>query len=137
MEKGERSLIHELVKGDLSQISGKIVGQAADAKDALALEVIGRGGRILGLGITTLLHLFNPEIVVIGSGVSKLGELLFAPMRAAYQQYAIDTAYWSDLRIQRSALGDDVSIVGAAALVVTHGGLKDVGQAIAQLQENE
>ncbi len=137
IEKGEKSLIHELVKGDLAQITSKIVGQAAEASDALALEVVTRGGRILGLGITTLLHLFNPEIVVIGGGVSKMGELLFAPMRAAYQQYAIDTAYWSDLRIERSALGDDVSIVGAAALVITHGGVKDVGQAVTQLQTDE
>jgi|FLYN01.1.fsa_nt_gi glucokinase len=137
IERGEKSLIHELVKGDLSQISAKTVGQAAEAGDALALEVVRRGGRIVGLGITTLLHLFNPEIVVIGGGVSKLGELLFAPMREAFQRYTIDTAYWSNLRIERAALGDDVSIVGAAALVVTQGGLKEVYQAIAQLDEDE
>lgn len=137
LERGELSLIRELVKGDFSQISGKTVGRAAEAGDALALEVVRRGGRMVGLGIATLLHLFNPEIVVIGGGVSKLGELLFAPMREAYQQYTIDTAYWSDLRIERSVLGDDVSIVGAAALVVTHGGLKDVPLTIAQLGAEE
>jgi glucokinase len=137
IEKGEESLIRDSVMGDLSQITGKTVGQAAEAGDPLALEVVRRGGRIVGLGITTLLHLFNPEIVVIGGGVSKLGDLLFVPMREAYQQHAIDAAYWSDLRLERSALGDDVSIVGAAALVVTHGGLKDVYQAIAQLRSDE
>jgi glucokinase len=137
IEKGEASLIRDSVKGDLSRITGKTVGLAAEAGDALALEVVRHGGRMVGLGITTLLHLFNPEIVVIGGGVSKLGDLLFIPMREAYQHCAIDASYWRDLRLERSALGDDVSIVGAAALVVTHGGLKDVGQAIAQLQTDE
>ena len=137
LEKGESSLIRDLVKGDLSKISGKTVGQVAEAGDPLALEIVRRGGRILGLGITTLLHLFNPEIIVIGGGVSKLGELLFEPMREAYQQYAIDSAYWSDLRIERSALADDVSIVGAAALVVTQGGQGDVSEVIAQIGADE
>jgi glucokinase len=137
IESGEKSLIHELVNGDLTKTSGKMVGQAAEAGDALALEIVRRGGRILGLGIVTLLHLFNPEIIVIGGGVSKLGELLFAPMREAYQQHSIDPAYWSDLRIERSVLGDNVSIVGAAALVSTRGGLEDVYQAIARLEADE
>ncbi len=137
LEKGEASLVRDLVKGDLSQISGKLVGQAAEAGDALALEIVRRGGRIVGLGITTLLHLFNPEIIVIGGGVSKLGDLLFVPIREAYQQHTIDSAYWSGLRLERSALGDDVSIVGAAALVVTQGGQKDISEVIAQLGENE
>jgi glucokinase len=135
IEQGEESRISYLLNGDLEKITSKIVGQAAQQGDALALDVVRYGGRILGLGIATLLHLFNPEIIVIGGGVSKLGELLFAPMREAFQQHTIDRAYWDDLRIERSALGDDVSIVGAAALIITQGGLKDVQQAIAALDE--
>jgi glucokinase len=133
IEQGEVSLIKELVQGDLSRIAGSTVGEAAAKGDKLALEVVRRAGTIVGLGIVSLLHLFNPEIVVIGGGVSKLGDLLFAPMREAIQRYAIDAAYWQNLRIERAALGEDVSIVGAAALVITQGGQANVREVVRKL----
>jgi glucokinase len=136
IEAGESSSIREIAKGDLSQISGATVGKAAQAGDPLALEIVREGGRMVGLGLVSLLHLFNPEIVVIGGGVSNLGDLLFVPMREAIQEYCIDRAYWTDLHIERAALGENVSIFGAAALVVTQGGLTDVSQAIANIEAN-
>jgi glucokinase len=136
IEAGESSSIRELVKGDLTQISGATVGKAAQSGDLLALDIVREGGRMVGLGLVSLLHLFNPEIVVIGGGVSNLGDLLFTPMREAIQEYCIDRAYWTDLHIERAALGENVSIFGAAALVVTQGGLTDVSQAIANIEAN-
>ena len=134
IEAGAKSLIHEMVRGDLPQITGATVGQAAQHNDLLALEIVQQGGRTLGLGIVTFLHLFNPEIVVIGGSVAmNLGELLFSPMRAAIQQHCIDDAYWRDLRIEPAQLGDNVGIFGAASLVVTQGGLTEVNEALAKL----
>jgi glucokinase len=136
IEAGEPSSIRELVKGDLTQISGATVGKAAQSGDPLALDIVREGGRMVGLGLVSLLHLFNPEIVIVGGGVSNLGDLLFTPMREAIQEYCIDRAYWTDLHIERAALGENVSIFGAAALVVTQGGLTDVSQAIANIEAN-
>ncbi|GAB4509771.1 MAG: ROK family protein [Anaerolineae bacterium] len=127
IEAGERSAIVEMVRrGDLSQISGSMVGRAATMGDPLALNIIQRSGMLVGCGIVNLLHLFNPEIVVVGGGVTSVGELLFNPMREAIERYAIDDAYWRDLVIKTPELGEDVSIIGAAALVVTKGGVEDV-----------
>lgn len=135
IEAGKLSQISHMVKDDLSQITGATVGQAAQNGDALALEIVQEGGHMLGLGIVTFLHLFNPEVVVIGGGVAiNLGELLFTPMRAAIQQHSIDDSYWRELRIEPAALGDNAGIFGAAALVVTQGGLTDVSEAIARLK---
>lgn len=133
IEAGEKSLIGEMVHGKLSEISGSIVGDAAVQGDRMALEIVRRSGRLMGLGIVTLLHLFNPEIVVMGGGVSKLGELIFEPMRTAIQQHCIDPAYWRDLKLVTAGLGDDVSLYGAAALVATDGGVADIQQALARL----
>jgi glucokinase len=131
--KGEKSLMRDLVEGDLSRISAQTVGKAAADGDALAVDIVRYGGRMVGLGIVTLLHVFNPEVIVFGGGVSNIGDLLFDPMREAFQKYALDPIYWQDLRIERAALGDNVSIIGAGALVVTHGGVKDIAKAIAEL----
>ena len=60
------------------------------------------------------------------SGVSALGDLLFLPMRDAIEKYAIDSSYWEHLQIEQAQLGENVSLVGAAALVTTKGGIEDV-----------
>jgi glucokinase len=57
--------------------------------------------------------LLNPEIVVIGGGVSNAGELLFAPLVAAAQQTAFEVPFRA-ARIVPAALGDHVGVVGAA-----------------------
>lgn len=133
VEAGEPSIIPDLVHGQLDDITGATVGRAAQQGDSLALDIVREGGRIVGLGLVSLLHLFNPEIVVIGGGVSNLGELLFAPMREAIRANCIDSSYWQDLRIERAALGENVSIIGAACLVLTQGGMADVSKVMARL----
>ena len=94
-------------------------------------------GRMIGLGMVTLLHLFNPEILVFGGGVSQLGDMLFVPMREAIQKYCIDSAYWENLRIELAALGENVSLIGAAALVATQGGVADVSEVVAKLARTQ
>jgi glucokinase len=122
IRQGEESIISELVDGDLDKIDGATVGQAVAQGDALALSVVDRAGRILGMGIVNLLHLFNPEIVVIGGGVTKMGDVLFNPMHEAIKAHCIDAVYWQDLVITQPVLGEDVSIIGAGALVAMEGG---------------
>lgn len=126
IEKGEASQISELVSGNLDRIDAQIVGAAADRGDKLALDIVRRGGWIVGLGIVTLLHVFNPQIVVIGGGVSNMWQHLITPLWDAVKNHALDSAYWEELKIERAVLGDNVSIIGAAALVVTRGGQDDV-----------
>src|SRR5690606_39401852 len=61
-----------LVRDDLSLITGSHVGRAATKGDPMALSIVQRAGKIVGLGIVNLLHLFNPQIIVVGGGVSNL-----------------------------------------------------------------
>jgi glucokinase len=131
---GAESAMRATVGGDLSRITGSVVGRAAVDGDAVALEIAERAGRILGLGIVSLLHLFNPEIVVLGGGVAfGLGDLLLKPTRAMIEQYTIDNAYWQRLKIVLAGLGEDVSLFGSAALVATRGGVEDVTAAVRKL----
>ncbi len=133
IEGGTVSLISELVSGDLSLVNGSTVGIAAQRGDALALEIVVRSGTLMGLGIVTLFHLFDPEIIVIGGGVSTLGDLIFDPIRAAVTRYIHDPAYSDGVPIVPAKLGDDVSLIGAGALVVTRGGVVDVFDVARQL----
>lgn len=121
LKAGARSIITERVD-DLQQITAKVIGQAAAEGDPFAVEQIAEAGRLVGLGLVTLMHLFNPEVIVVGGGVTKTGELLFEPMRAAVREHVLDSAYCDGVPIIPAALGDDVALIGAAALVTTRGG---------------
>ncbi|MHB8629300.1 MAG: ROK family protein [Aggregatilineales bacterium] len=87
LARGESSDISERVRGNLDAITARIVGEAAKVGDPLAQRLITRSGFMIGLGIVSLLHTFNPQIVVIGGGIAEgMGELLFEPMRTAIKQ---------------------------------------------------
>lgn len=131
LKAGETSILSQT---DPASLNAEDVGRAAQAGDALAVSVVERAGKIVGLGIVSLLHLFNPEIIVIGGGVSKIGDLLFKPMHEAIQKYSLDSSYWTNLPIVPAALEDDVSIYGAAALVVTQGGQTVISDVLKALE---
>jgi len=64
-----------------------------------------------------LLNLLNPEVVVIGGGVARAGEVAFGPLREAARSVAFDVPFRS-ARIVPAALGDDAGLVGAAYLAL-------------------
>jgi glucokinase len=109
------------------------VGAAALAGDALALDVIGRAATVLGVGIVNLLHLFNPERLVMGGGVTKLGALLFDPMWAAIRQHVSTPAYLEGFDIVPAALGGDAGLIGAGILALSDGGRGDLSGLAARL----
>jgi glucokinase len=103
-----------LAGGDITQISAKNVGEAAQQGDALALEIVREVARITGLGFVNLLHLFDPEIVVVGGSVTLMGDVLLDAIRENMRHYAM--APYKDVPLVLAALGDDCGLLGAAAL---------------------
>lgn len=129
------SVMNGMSEKEWERVGATHIGKAAAEGDALALEVVRRCGKVVGLGIVSLLHLFNPEIIVIGGGVSRMGDLLFEPIRKTIETYSLDKAYWEHLQIVPAILGDNVSIIGAGALVLTKGGTADVTTVMRALAE--
>ena len=77
-----------------------------------AIELIGVR---LGVVITSLVNIFNPEIVVIGGGVVAAGELLLAPARTVVAERTLPY-FGQDLRIVPARFGVEAGMIGAAAL---------------------
>jgi glucokinase len=94
------------------------VVQAAKQGDAMAIDVLRRAGLFIGMAIANLVHLFNPQRIVVGGGVSNAGDLLFEPMRQGADEH-IMPSYRDSFDIVPAALGDDVGLLGAAALAFT------------------
>ena len=98
----------------LPHVDGSVVGAAALAGDALALEVAAQAGRWLGLGLINLLHLFNPAALVIGGSASKLGDLLLDPARDIIREHILHADFYYDGLIRPAAFAEDMCLVGAA-----------------------
>lgn len=119
IENGEKSMILDMAEGVIDSINARMVGEAALAGDNLASRLIERAGRMIGLGIVSLLHTFNPEIVVIGGGVAEgTWDILLKPMWNSIKTYSLDAAYWEKLVIAPAQLGENVSLIGAGALAI-------------------
>lgn len=117
IERGEPSTILERAGGSPGTITARTVGEAARTGDPLAIRIVAEAGRIIGLTIVTFLHVLNPQIVVLGGSVAEgVWDLLQQPMNEAIQKYALDAAYWENLVISPAMLGENVSLIGAAAL---------------------
>ncbi len=98
----------------LPAVDGKAVGEAARRGDRLALEVIHEAGRWLGLGLVSVIHLFNPQVIVMGGSVALLGDLIFNPARQVIADYVTDPAFNDASLLRVAQLGDDVCLIGAA-----------------------
>jgi glucokinase len=99
-----------------AEISAADVGRAAEAGDPLARSVIEDAAQIIGRQLASLVHAFNPQVIVVGGGVSTLGPLLFEPMERALRNGIMHPAYLTDLKIVPAALGDDAGLIGAMVL---------------------
>jgi glucokinase len=103
-----------LAGGDVSKITSKEVGEAAQAGDPLALDVVHETARIIGLGMVNALHLFDPAMIIAGGSVSLMGELLFKPVRETIERHAMPP--YRGRPVVPAQLGDDCGLLGAAAL---------------------
>lgn len=95
--------------------TGPDVVDAARAGDAVAVELLARLGRRLGIGIANAINTFDPDVVAVGGGVSSAGDLLLAPARAAAAHYVVPgVGTRTEIRIARA--GPAAGVRGAALL---------------------
>lgn len=98
-------------------ISGALVTELAHDGDQAAIDVLALIGRNLGVGIASLLNIFNPDVVVIGGGVIAAGELLLAPARAEVARRALPPLA-EHAKIVPAHFGTEAGMIGAAAMAL-------------------
>jgi glucokinase len=91
--------------------AGAVFAVAA-AGDARAARLVARMTDRLGASIAAAVQLFDPDVVVVGGGVSRAGEALLAPVRAAVMRHALES-HRSRLRVVLAELGERAGVVGA------------------------
>jgi glucokinase len=107
--------------GGPDRVTGEVVFAAAGEGDKVALALFERAGHWLGVGLASLVTVFDPDLVVVGGGVAATGELLLAPARASFERYVHGRAHRQLPPVVQARLGDDAGLVGAATLALGGG----------------
>lgn len=97
-------------------LSATIVAAAATRGDLLARRVIARGGRYLGRAVAAYVNILNPEKVILGGGMTALGELFFRGVERGYREGVLSGPA-AACRLVPAALGSNAGVIGAAAMV--------------------
>ena len=114
IEAGRRTILAKATK-DGTPLTPRQIAEAAQAGDQLAMEIFAETGRYIGIALTSIAHILNPQIAIIGGGIAEAGEtLLFEPIRAELAKRAMDIP--AQMPIVKAHLGNDAGIVGAAML---------------------
>ena len=102
--------------GDLTRITGPLITEAARAGDAGATQQLAELGRWLGEGVASLTEILDPEVVVVGGGVSEAEDLLLDPMRTAFAGQLVGRGFRPIPEIRKATLGNRAGLIGAADL---------------------
>ncbi len=97
-------------------VTGRHVVDAARRGDAQALDMLAIEARWLGIGLTNLLHLYSPDIIVLGGGISHGFDMLHGRIKATVGERAMSA--YRDVPIVAAQLGRQAGLVGAASLVL-------------------
>jgi len=114
--KGCDSGLSRAVGGDLDKITSEIVYRQAVEGDPFCRRVIADTAVYLAVGIANMLNILNPEVVVIGGGVTQAGRLLFDPLLEEVGKRAFPSAL-RGTSIVPAGLGNDAGMVGAVGLI--------------------
>ena len=109
------SLILKSVGNDITKIEARTVIDAARENDPVAVDVYSRWIHQLAQALANVVNFLDPEVIVLGGGVSKAGDFLLDPLRREYSQYVL----YNDLPIpdiKLAVLGSKAGIIGAAML---------------------
>ena len=106
----------ERVEGVPDRLTGEVVARAAAEGDPLAAELITEVGSWLGQGIADLSAVLDPDVVVIGGGLSALGEVMLAPARERVSHTLPGRGFRPGPRIDVAQLSARAGLVGAADL---------------------
>ena len=117
IKEGVRTSILEYVEGDVEKVTAQVIHSAAKQGDSLAKGLIARTGYYVGVGLANLINIFNPELIVIGGGLSNIGDMLLKPAFKVAGERAYKEAFQA-VRFASAKLGRNSGVLGAAVFAL-------------------
>ena len=123
IKSGEKTSLTEMVAGRIEDITAEDVSLAAQDGDSLASEVIATAANYLGIGMVNVVNIFNPEMIIVGGGMSGMGGMLIEPAKRVVSERAFPLSAKA-VSIVPAQLGNDAGLFGAAAYAFQQGTAK-------------
>lgn len=114
---GHYTILDSMTGGNLSKITPKLISEAYDKGDKLAMRIMEETAEILAIGIANYIDIIDPEMVVIGGGVSLAGERLFKPLRKFVIERSMNQIA-KNVKIVPAMLKNESGMMGSAALAM-------------------
>lgn len=111
--RSQGRILRALVEGNIEQITAKQINEAAEMGDEMAIQALKEAGWALGVGIGNAANFLNPQLFVLGGGVSKAGQHFWQSVRQSARETALPEV---SVAIVPAQLGDDAPLWGAVAL---------------------
>ncbi|GKW47030.1 ROK family transcriptional regulator [Planococcus sp. NCCP-2050] len=105
------------VKAQANPLTAETIYELAVGGNEDYASILAESGRAMGIGLTNLIHIINPEKIVLGGGVSKAEKFLLPAIRETIEKSAL-TASASRTRVEVTKLGDDATLIGAITLLL-------------------
>ncbi len=119
------SLLRDMCQGHLSRITPQMIEEARAKGDAVAKAIVDESGFYLGVWLAGMITVLDPEAIVIGGGVSRIGKPLFDKIRETIPKYTINREFAAKTPILPAKLQRNVGVLGAAALLLPAGELPE------------
>ena len=116
---GKSPILMRMYDANGEKLTAEDVGRAAREGDNVSNEIIRESGQMIGDVLASLVNFYNPEMIVIGGGVSNLGNLLLSSIRQTVLNRSMPLAT-RNLNIVFSAIGPDAGVIGAVNLVMDY-----------------
>ncbi|MEK7450154.1 MAG: ROK family protein [Planctomycetota bacterium] len=117
----KNSLIFKMARGNLKNITAKMIFDAARRGDRLAKTVVQETGWYLGAAVSQVINILDPELIVLGGAMAQAGEILFRPIRQVAFAHIIPSPV-RRVKIVPAQLGENAGLYGAATLVFQQNG---------------
>ena len=121
LETGVSTRLRRMTPPDGRYVSGEIVAEAARQGDDLARQILYTAGYYAGVGLSIIIQVLNPEVIVFGGGLSRIGALVMEPVQAGMWEHT-QPELLDSMQLVPWQLGDDIGIIGAAANVFSTSG---------------
>ncbi|MDD5454100.1 MAG: ROK family protein [Candidatus Ratteibacteria bacterium] len=113
--KGRKSLIREIIGGNLAKITPKTISEAYHRGDKLAEEIWLEVGNYLGVFFSGLVNLLNPQVIIIGGGIAQAGDIIFSTIKKTINERSFPLLA-KDVKVVPAKLGKDAGIISCASL---------------------
>jgi len=116
MDSGIRSSLEKLFE-DESKLPGEHLLDAANAGDPLAVKILSDAAFLIGKGLSTLIHIMNPKLIILSGRGAQAGKIIMAPIHQAINEFCIPRiAEYTEIKVSRIATESE--LLGAAMLVM-------------------